>query len=90
MLLLILGPNLGIRVWKLKEEAVFSENGDWTGCVDRVWCKDFRFFKKRVRKCTYILLTCVHATLVAHGLELGSARVEARMGLAFPEDVDPG
>jgi hypothetical protein len=25
MLVLILGPNLGIRVWKLKEEAVFSE-----------------------------------------------------------------
>jgi hypothetical protein len=30
----------------------------------------------------------VRATLVAHGLELGSARVE--VGLTFPDDVDPG
>jgi len=41
-------------------------------------------------KCDSLSDTCVRATLVAHGLELGSARVEARMGLTFPDDVDPG
>jgi hypothetical protein len=61
MLLLILGPNLGIRVWKLKEEAVFSENGDWTGCVDRVWCEGFSFFLKTGAK-VYLYTTTNHLT----------------------------
>jgi hypothetical protein len=32
------------------------KNGDWTGCVDRVWCEGFSFFKKPTMK-TYLYTT---------------------------------